>query len=161
MYFWAVPMSYRISQARGWIIAAAASLRHSQSQCQIQAMSVTCMAAHSNAGSLTHWARPGTEPESSWTLVGFATTEPQQELPTPHLRFFFLIFTYFTFGLALSILLFLSQGSNLQHSSHLSHCSDNARYLLTHGATGDLPWLILITAHPNLLDWANLSSESC
>ena len=90
-------MSYRISQARGWIIAAAASLRHSQSQCQIQAMSVTCMAAHSNAGSLTHWARPGTEPESSWTLVGFATTEPQQELPTPHLRFFFLNFYLFYF----------------------------------------------------------------
>ena len=37
--------------------------------------------AHSNAGSLTHWVRPGMEPASSWILVGFVTAEPQQELP--------------------------------------------------------------------------------
>ena len=34
----------------------------------------------SRCESLTHWARPGIEPESSWILVGFVTTEPQQEL---------------------------------------------------------------------------------
>ena len=28
---------------------------------------------------LTHWARPGIEPTSSWTLVGFITSAPQQE----------------------------------------------------------------------------------
>ena len=33
--------------------------------------------AHSNAGSLTHWAKPGIEPMSSWILDGFITTEPQ------------------------------------------------------------------------------------
>ena len=32
--------------------------------------------AHGNAGSLTHRARPGIKPASSWTLVGFITTEP-------------------------------------------------------------------------------------
>ena len=37
----------------------------------IQATSVTHTTAHGNAGSLTHWARPGTEPEFSWILVGF------------------------------------------------------------------------------------------
>ena len=37
--------------------------------------------AHSNARSLTHWARPGIEPASSWILVGFITTEPPWELP--------------------------------------------------------------------------------
>ena len=31
----------------------------------------TYTTAHSNAGSLTHWARPGIEPTSSWMLVGF------------------------------------------------------------------------------------------
>ena len=31
--------------------------------------SVTYNAAHSSAGSLTHWARPGIEPASSWILV--------------------------------------------------------------------------------------------
>jgi len=30
---------------------------------------VTYTTAHGNAGSLTHWVRPGFEPESSWILV--------------------------------------------------------------------------------------------
>ena len=42
-------------------------------QCQIQATSVTCATAFSNAGSLTHWARPEIEPPSSWILVKFLT----------------------------------------------------------------------------------------
>ena len=37
--------------------------------------------AHSNARSLTHCSRPGTEPTSSWILVGCVTTKPQRELP--------------------------------------------------------------------------------
>ena len=37
----------------------------------IWAMSVTYTIAHANTGSLTHWARPGIEPVSSWMLVGF------------------------------------------------------------------------------------------
>ena len=68
LFFWifrAVPKAYGSSQARGRIGVAAASLRHSRS----------------NAGFLTHWARPGIKPQSSWVLVGFVTTEPQQELP--------------------------------------------------------------------------------
>jgi len=40
-------------------------------QCQIQAASATYTIAHSNAGSLTHWAGPGIEPTTSWFLVGF------------------------------------------------------------------------------------------
>ena len=43
-------------------------------------MSVTHTTAHGNAGSLTHWARPGNGPTSSWMLVGFVTTESQLEL---------------------------------------------------------------------------------
>ena len=43
------------SQAKGWIGAAAAGLHHS----------------HSNAGSLTHWSRPGIDPMSSWILIRF------------------------------------------------------------------------------------------
>ena len=49
-------------------------------QCQIQAASATYTIAHGNARSLTHWARPGIEPMSSWILVGFISTDPQQEL---------------------------------------------------------------------------------
>ena len=43
---------------------------------------LTYTTPHSNAGSLTHRARPGIKPASSWILVGFLTAEPQWELPT-------------------------------------------------------------------------------
>ena len=43
-------------------------------------MSVTYTTAHSNAGCLTHWGRPGIEPPSSWMLAGFVSTVPQWEL---------------------------------------------------------------------------------
>ena len=58
-------MAYGSSQARGPVIATAASLHHS----------------YSNAGSLIHCMRPGIEPASSRILVGFITAEAQQELP--------------------------------------------------------------------------------
>ena len=32
---------------------------------------------HGHTGSLTHWVRPGTEPTSSWILVGFVSTALQ------------------------------------------------------------------------------------
>ena len=34
----------------------------------------------SNARSLTHWAKPGIKPTTSWFLVGFVSTEPWLEL---------------------------------------------------------------------------------
>ena len=48
-------------------------------QHQIWAESVTYTTTHGNAGFLTHWAEPGIEPAFLWILVGFVTTEPQQE----------------------------------------------------------------------------------
>jgi len=55
-------------------------------QHQIQVESVTCTTAHSNAGSLTHGARPGIKPASSWILVGLVTTEPQWDLSVHYLE---------------------------------------------------------------------------
>ena len=49
-------------------------------QRQLWAAPVTCTTAHSNVGSLTHWARPRVKPVSSWMLVRFVSTEPRQEL---------------------------------------------------------------------------------
>ena len=46
-------------------------------------MSVTYTTAHSIAGSLTHWARPGIQPKSSWVLVGFVNCWALEG--TPHL----------------------------------------------------------------------------
>ena len=40
---------------------------------QIWATSATYTTAHGNAGSLTHWGRPGSEPVSSWIVAGFLT----------------------------------------------------------------------------------------
>ena len=49
-------------------------------QCQIWAASATYTTASGNDGSLTHWARrPGMEPTTSWFLVRFLSTVPQQE----------------------------------------------------------------------------------
>ena len=45
----------------------------------IWAAFVTYTIAPGNAGSLTHWVRPGIEPTFSWILVRFITTEPHQE----------------------------------------------------------------------------------
>ena len=47
---------------------------------RIQATSVTYTIAHSNARSLTHWARPGIEAAFSWILIVFITAEAQWEL---------------------------------------------------------------------------------
>ena len=44
-------------------------------------MSATYTTAHGNAGSLTHRARPGREPASSWILVEFVIAKPRLELP--------------------------------------------------------------------------------
>ena len=62
--FRATPVAYGIFQARDWI----------------EAKSVTYTTAHGNTGFLTHWARPGIEPASSWILVRFITTELRQKL---------------------------------------------------------------------------------
>ena len=66
--FRAAPVSYGGSQARVLIGAIAAGLYHS----------------HSNAGSLTHWMRPGVEPASSWILVRLFSAEPWWELLVFH-----------------------------------------------------------------------------
>ena len=47
---------------------------------KIPAASSTYTTVHDNDGSLTHRARPGIEPTSSWMLVGLLPAEPQQEL---------------------------------------------------------------------------------
>ena len=40
-------------------------------QCRIRASSATYTTAHSNSGSLIHWARPGIKLATSWFLVRF------------------------------------------------------------------------------------------
>ena len=57
-------------------------------QHQIRATSVIYTTAHGNAGSWANWARPGTEPTSSWVLVCYCYAT----MGTPTLTFFFFCF---------------------------------------------------------------------
>ena len=63
---------------KGLIRAVASSLRHSHSNARSKPR---LPPAHSNAGSSTHWARPGIKPATSWFLVGFVSAAPRRELP--------------------------------------------------------------------------------
>ena len=60
-------------------------------------MSVTYTTAHSNARSLTHRARPGIEPSTSWFLVGFISAAPQWELLHTFFFLFFLVLFFVLF----------------------------------------------------------------
>ena len=79
LLFRAKGVAYGGSQARGWIGAAAARLRHSSARSEPR-LGPTYTTAHSNTGSLSHWSRSGIQSTSSWILVGFVTTEPQWEI---------------------------------------------------------------------------------
>ena len=74
-------------------------------ECQIRATSVTYTTAHGNTRSLTHWARPGIEFESSCILVRFLLAETWWELQTvAFLRVFsFVCFTLVVHDLSLVI----------------------------------------------------------
>ena len=118
---------YGSSQARSQIRAVAAGLCHKPEKLGIQAASATYTTAHGNAGSLTHWARPGIKPTSSWMLVRFVSAELWQELPKSLFGFSLFLF----FGHACGMWKFPGQGLSLCHSS------DNAR-CLTWWAAGEL-----------------------
>ena len=88
--FRAAPVGYGGSQARGPIGTVAAGVMPEPQQCRIRAVSVTCTTVHGNAGSLTHWERPGMEPSPSRMLVGFTTQ--WATTGTPRVVFFFCIY---------------------------------------------------------------------
>ena len=66
-------------------------------QLGIRAASATYTTAHGNARSLTHSARPGIKPASSWMVVRFVSAEPQGELQDSYLFIYLLFFSYLSF----------------------------------------------------------------
>ena len=68
LLFRATPTASGSSQARGPIGATASGLYHSHSNVRSE-LSWTYTTACSNTESLTHWARPGIKPATSWFLV--------------------------------------------------------------------------------------------
>ena len=69
--FSTAPAAYECFQARGRIGVCSLQPTPEPQQCAIWATSVTHNTAHGNTRSLTHWAKPGIKPASSWMLVGF------------------------------------------------------------------------------------------
>ena len=84
-------MAYGSSHARGQIGTCNFQPMLQLQQHGFQAVFATQTTVHCNTGSLTHWAKPGTKPKSSWIIVRFVTAE----LPWEHrLLHFNLVFCY-------------------------------------------------------------------
>ena len=77
--FRAAPMAHGSSQPRGPNQSCSCQPTPRPQQCWIWAESVTHTTAHGSTGSLTHWAKPGIKPVTSWIVFGFITAEPRQE----------------------------------------------------------------------------------
>ena len=91
LFFRATPTAYGGSLARSRIGAIATGLCYSRSNSGFEPCLVTYTTAQGNAGYLTHWARPGIKPTTSWILVGFVSAAPWQELHETHFRVSLLI----------------------------------------------------------------------
>ena len=98
-------------------------------QCRIRAASATYTTAHSNARSLTHQARPGLEPATSWFLVGFVSAAPQWELPPPYFILWLLI--QLLKLRHLSTLLLLFKPFSFLKSNNICHFKRPATRILT------------------------------
>ena len=80
LLFRAAPKACGGSQAMGPVGATAASLHHSHSSTRFER---TCDLHHNSWQHLTHCARPGLEPTTSWFLVEFVSTVPTETLFPP------------------------------------------------------------------------------
>ena len=81
----AAPAAYGSSQARGRIEAA--TVAYATAMATMDSSCICCLHC-SNTRSLTHWARPGIEPTSSWTVCLVLNQLNQWEL---HGFFFFFL----------------------------------------------------------------------
>ena len=78
--FKSAPAEYGSSQARELNRSCSCQPMPQPQQRRIWTASVTYTTVHGNTGSLTHWARPAIEPETSWFPVGFVSAVPRREL---------------------------------------------------------------------------------
>ena len=65
----------------------------------------------------------------TFLIVAFGCTKDLDFWNTVYIFLLLLVLFIYFFGCACGVWKFLGQGSNLCHSSNLSHCSDNARSL--------------------------------
>ena len=78
-------------------------------QHRIWAASATYTTAHSNARSLTHWARPRIEPLTSWLLVEFVNHWATMGAPNLHILKLCVSFSYYVSSLLYFIARFLPE----------------------------------------------------
>ena len=136
-------------------------------QCRVPAMSVTYTTTHGNVRSLTQWSRPGIKPESSWILVRFITTEPQQELqktfyiwhlevpPSPQTQNFFFFFFFFFLAVHVAYGSYWPQLRSEEKPScscDLCYGCSNTRFL-TYCAREETAKPQLLTITPNESPW--------
>ena len=135
-----------------------------------QAVYTSYTTAPGNAGSLTHWARPGMEPASSWILVRFISTELRWELPiTDNLTqwliyssslfmFFYCLFIFYRSHSHVSCWSFIS----LKHTCKVTFfcCKQGGKplsmklYILAGFLIGGFSYIFLLVSkyHPTLIN---------
>ena len=85
IYFRVTLLAYGCSQARGPIGTVTASLCQSHSNGESKPCLWPTPQLNGNVRSLTHWARPGMEPATSWFLEGFVNHCTTTGTPRTHL----------------------------------------------------------------------------
>ena len=78
-FFRATPMAYGSSQGSNWNCICPSTPYHSNTGSKSHLRPTPQLTA--TPDSLTHWARPGVKPTSSWIPAGFVSAAPQQEFP--------------------------------------------------------------------------------
>ena len=96
--------------------ATAASLHHSHNNLGSKLHSRPTSPLTATPDPLTHWSRPGIEPVSSWILVGFVTSEPQQELPVSFSSFAYLTNLFHSVPLTMMAVIATSTAEWFSHS---------------------------------------------
>ena len=87
-FFRAMPMAYGNSQARGQIGAAVAGLHHSHSNSESKPHLQPTPQLMTTLDPLSSDQGQGSNPTSSWILVGFVSTAPQWQLHRSDILFY-------------------------------------------------------------------------
>ena len=158
-------MAYRSSWARGWIRAAGAGLCHSRSNARSKLCLQPTLHLKAILDPLTHWVKPGVEPESSWILVEFLTC-----WATPGIPFFLILYSHNCCSLLLGEHSCFAKFLQSPHPSGL-YKSDRLRRQDTHHLAsmehffvfvflGFVCLFVLLGPHPRHMEVLRLGAQS-
>ena len=120
-FLMATPVTYGSSQTK---VKSELQLRPTlePQQCGIQAPSMTYTEACSNAGSLTHWARPGIGPATSWTRCQILNHWATMETPTFYFSWNTLLYKLKTLHFYTYLMLYTLKRHNLHLGRVIINC---------------------------------------